>query len=273
MKPIKKVALVHSLCSVGKASMTNMIPILSAMGVEVCPIPTVLLSTHTGGYGLPTRQTVEISYLRDSAAHFAQNDVQFDVIFVGYLGSIEMAEEVLKFIENFPKAKVIVDPIMGDHGTFYGSLGQEYADSYLKLCKRADLILPNLTEACFLNGTSYESIKTLEDVTELGENLYQKGIGRVVLTSIPAKEGEVAVATMHKGDAEVLSFPKAEAGFHGTGDAFDAVLIGSLLKGKSLKDAVTKAHAFTAYCIRESAKENYPKREGLMIEKCLSLLV
>lgn len=273
MKPIKKVALLHSLCSVGKASMTNMIPILSTMGVEVCPIPTVLLSTHTGGYGLPARQTVEISYLRESAVHFIKNDVFFDVIFVGYLGSTEMAEEVLAFIECFPRAKVIIDPIMGDGGTFYGNLGTEYVKAYQKLCKKADLIIPNLTEACFLSEKSYDSIKTPEDISELSASLYQRGMGRVVLTSIPAKEGEIAVATMHKGETEILSFPEVEARFHGTGDAFDAVLIGSLLKGKSLKDAVAKAHAFTAYCIRKSAEANYPKREGLMIEKCLSLLV
>ncbi|MEG1716749.1 MAG: bifunctional hydroxymethylpyrimidine kinase/phosphomethylpyrimidine kinase [Lachnospiraceae bacterium] len=152
MKPTKKIALLHDLCGVGKASFTNMMPILSVMGAEVCPIPTVLLSTHTGGYGIPAMFKVDPDYITQCANHYVENRVFFDVVFIGYLGSIEMVEAVKYFISCFPDAKVIMDPIMGDKGVFYENFNQSYCSAIKSLLPYTDILLPNLTECCLMTG-------------------------------------------------------------------------------------------------------------------------
>ena len=273
MKPIKKVALLHSMCCVGKASMTNMIPILSTMGMEVCPVPTVLLSTHTGGYGTPAKQEIAPSYLRDCADHFISNNVHFDAIFVGYLGDISITSEVKYFLDCFPDATVIVDPIMGDHGKLYQNRNAEHAKAYLKLCISADIILPNLTEACLLQNADYVEIKSVFDVNLLCTKLHEKGVKKMILTGIAKEDDSIAVMISEKEERELLVFPKEAEAFHGTGDVFDAVIVGCILNGDNLKEAALKAHEFTATCIKASMECPYPKREGLLLEKCLSLLV
>ena len=106
MRPVKKVALLHDLCGVGKAALTNMVPVLSVMGIEACPIPTILLSTHTGGYGKPVMEKISTTYIRECAEHYVANQVTFDLIFVGYLGSEGMIEAVEYFLSCFPDAEV-----------------------------------------------------------------------------------------------------------------------------------------------------------------------
>ena len=119
MRPVKKIALLHDICGVGKAAMMNMTPILSMMGIEVCPVPTVLLSTHTGGYGTPAVCHVPGDYIRACADHYKKEHITFDAIFVGYLGKADVIDAVIYFISQFPDTKVILDPNMGDHGDYY----------------------------------------------------------------------------------------------------------------------------------------------------------
>ena len=273
MKPIKQVALLHSLCSVGKASITNMMPILSTMGIETCPIPTAILSTHTGGYGIPAKQAVDTAFLRDSVDHFIQNQVTFDAIFIGYLGNPEMALEVSRLIDAYPDALVFVDPIMGDNGRFYSNLTCEYTEAFRKLCKKADYILPNLTEAAALAGVSYDNIRTQEDVKGFIKDFNKMGLQRMIISSVPSVENRISVAVCNNGETEFLTFDKIDTSFHGTGDVFAATLMGHLLSGDKLTDAVVKAHEFTVYCMTESAKQGYPVREGLLLEACLNKLV
>ena len=171
MKPMKKVALLHSMCSVGKASLTNMIPILSTMGIEACAIPTVLLSTHTGGYGIPATYRVEAEYIRSCAEHYKQNKILFDIIFVGYLGSIDMVSSVQYFLDCFPDASVVLDPILGDHGSYYRNLGPEYVNAFKQLISYADVLLPNLTEACLLTDTAYRTDLKKEEIEDVCKKL------------------------------------------------------------------------------------------------------
>lgn len=273
MKPIKKIALLHSLCCVGKASMTNMIPILSTMGIEACPLPTVLLSTHTGGFRVPAKHELDGTFIRSSANHFVENGVHFDAIFVGYLGDGTTTSDVIYFLDCFPDATVIVDPIMGDDGNFYQNRGLEHWMTYLELSKRADIILPNLTEACLLAGKDYDAIKTETDIDEICTKLHTQGVPQIVLTGISKERDSIAIVVSQKEERERLLLPKEQESFHGTGDVFDAVFIGHILNGANIIDASLKAHEFTASCIRASLEDTYPKREGLLLEKCLSLLV
>ena len=129
MRPVKKIALLHDICGVGKAAMMNMTPILSMMGIEACPIPTVLLSTHTGGYGTPAIYHVPGEYIRTCADHYKKENITFDAIFVGYLGNVDVIDSVIYFISQFPDTKVILDPIMGDHGKYYSNFDESYGTS------------------------------------------------------------------------------------------------------------------------------------------------
>ncbi len=273
MKPIKKVAVLHSLCGVGKASLTNMIPVLSVMGVEVCPIPTIVLSTHTGGYEAPARCAISGTYIQEAAKHYRENGVTFDAIFIGYLGSEEMVSSVQYFIQQFPNVPVILDPILGDHGTFYQNLGITYAESFGELLCKADVILPNYTEGCILADISYTMQPDGKKLTDICKTLRQKGAGSIVMTSVPTGNERKGIA-LYEGEAvEILHFPEVAGEFHGTGDVFDAVFVGAFLEGLSLKQCVEKAHTFVCECIEESERFAFPKREGLALERCLSLLV
>ena len=267
MKPIQKVALLHSLCSVGKASLTNMIPVLSAMGIEACPIPTALLSTHTGGYGAPAVQVTPPDYIRNCANHYVQNDVQFDMIFVGYIGNPENAQAIQYFIQQFPKAIVVIDPIMGDHGRFYQNMGQAYADAYFELLPYAALVVPNLTEACILSGHQYQEAK------DLCEFLHEKGADNVIITSVSQTSETIDIAFSTGTVTDMLSLPAEVTNFHGTGDLFNAVLLGAFLQDIPLQESILKAHHFVSACIPESSAHEYDKREGLLVEKLLSTLV
>ena len=273
MKPMKKVALLHSMCSVGKASLTNMIPILSTMGIEACAIPTVLLSTHTGGYGIPATYRVEAEYIRSCAEHYKQNKILFDIIFVGYLGSIDMVSSVQYFLDCFPDASVVLDPILGDHGSYYRNLGPEYVNAFKQLISYADVLLPNLTEACLLTDTAYRTDLKKETMEDVCKKLQCMGAKQVIVTSVPATCTQVGLALLNSESMQFFSFSKEQDEFHGSGDVFDAVFLGSLLKGSPTETCIKNAHDFVCACIRESVKYDYPKREGLLVEKTLSLLV
>ena len=153
---MKKIALLHDLCGVGKAALTNMMPVLSVMEIEVCPIPTMLLSTHTGGYGKPASIKIPGSYIRECADHFRSQHVEFDAIFVGYLGHTDTIDAVIYFLEQFPGTRVIMDPIMGDHGAYYQNFDESYGIALRRLLPYADIILPNLTECFLLTGHPYQ---------------------------------------------------------------------------------------------------------------------
>lgn len=274
MKPMKKIALLHSMCSVGKASLTNMIPILSTMGVEVCPIPTVLLSTHTGEYDSPARQAVTPDYIRACADHYRDNGVNFDLIFVGYLENAEMVSAVQYFLDQFVYSVIVFDPIMGDHGNFYANLNENYLDAYLKLFPYGHVMIPNLTEACILTGTSYKEHFEESELKELCEKLHNiGGIRDIIVTSACTKPGTKGIAYSSARNMELFAMPAEPQEFHGSGDIFDAVAIGYFLQGKTWKESIQKAHQFVCECIRESSKYDYPEREGLMPERLLSLLV
>lgn len=273
MKPVKKVALLHDLCGVGKAAMTNMLPVLSVMGIEACPIPTMLLSTHTGGYGKPAVARISPDYIKGCADHYRQQGVQFDMIFIGYLGNEELAESVLYFVSCFPEAMVVFDPIMGDHGTYYSNFDSSYGEALKKLIPCADLLLPNLTESCLLSGYPYATQMSRKDLAAICETLRKMGADKLIVTSVPDGRSEKAMLLFEGGAMTIVETTQLSAEFHGTGDAFDGVLIAGILRGGSLKDSMEEAHRFVYACMEESLKMEYAEREGLMIEKNLYMLV
>lgn len=273
MKPIKKIALLHDLCGVGKAALTNMMPILSIMGIEACPIPTMLLSTHTGGYGLPATLKIPGSYIRQCADHFKSQHVEFDAIFIGYLGHPDIIDAVIYFVEQFPGTRVIMDPIMGDHGSYYRNFDDSYGLALRKLLPFADIILPNLTECFLLTGRPFQITSDHRNVLALCRELQAYGAKDIVITSVPKDDCQKGIvlyedqAFLYLGNGEMLGE------YHGTGDAFDGMFLSKLLTGHTLLESVQASHAFVCACIRESEKYTYPEREGLLIEKTLRKLV
>lgn len=265
MKPIKKVAVIHDMCSVGKAAMTNILPVLSVMGVEACPIPTILLSTHTGGYGKPVIYPVT-SFLKELSVHFQKNSITFDFIFVGYLGSIEMAAEVKEFLRCFPDAYVITDPIMGDHGSFYSNFDQTYNHAVWELLPSSDVITPNYTESCFLAEEPCMESCDEETIHRIVEKLLKKGCKKAVITSVPLKQFEQSIAIWDEGRVEFLKRSSCGNSYHGTGDIFTSVLLGGLAQGNTLKAAAIAAHDFVCSCIIKSDSYDYPEREGILLE-------
>lgn len=273
MKPVKKAALLHSMCSVGKASLTNMIPVLSTMGIEACPIPTAILSTHTGGYGMPAKQEISKEYIKECADHFKENKVTFDLIFIGYLGNPEMVFAIQYFVEQFPEATVFLDPIMGDHGTFYKGLGEEYAHAFQTLFPFVDVIVPNMTEAFVLTKRKYHEKCSKSEYIQICKTIHDFGIKTVILTSVLDEEKNSGIVLSESQNPDMIVAKREPIEFHGSGDLFDAVLIGTYLQNKSWHEAVVNAHHFVSACIQNSASFEYKKREGLMIENNLYLLV
>lgn len=273
MKPIKKVAVIHDLSGVGSVALMNIIPVLSVMGVEVCPIPTMLLSTHTGGFGVPEIRK-QTGYIEECAAHYKKIGVSFDTIFVGYLGSEEAIKEAIIFIENNKESNVVIDPIFGDHGSFYSNFDKNYVGVLKELLPYADIIVPNYTEACMLTGAAYTDRFQKDIVEKICKTLNTLGANKIIITSIPGNTQEEAGYAIYEKDSLTCTFyQKIGVTYPGTGDLFAAVLIGKWMKDHLLEQAVAKAHQFVTACILDSSKYDYQKREGVLYQKNLGKLI
>ena len=275
---IKKVAAIHDLSGFGRASLTAIIPTLSSMGVQVCPLPTAILSNHTGGF-----ECYSYVDLTDSMEEYIQMwknlKLEFDCIYSGFLGSTRQINIVADFIDYFGTKDnlVVVDPVMGDNGKLYSSFTPEIVPEMRKLIAKADLITPNFTEAAFLLGME-KCPEQFSDETakEWLLKLAEMGPKIVVITSAPDmnnRENTNVVAY----DKENNMFWKVgcryiPAAYPGTGDTFTSVVIGSLLQGDSLPVSLDRGTQFISQCIKASYGFNYPKRNGVLLEKELGIL-
>ena len=279
MKPVKKIAVIHDICGVGKAAMANIVPILSVMGIEVCQVPTMLLSTHTGGYGKPYIQTID-GYMTGCLEHYLEQNVEFDMIFVGYLGTKERIEEVKQFLTKYrevhPEVAVILDPIFGDNGSCYSNFTMEYVLQVRTLLSYADIIIPNYTEYSLLFeedlAAEYSNKNAL--IHQWYKKLDNYKIKGAVVTSIPlSNKDQIGIIVTEEDRASLLTFKKCSKSYHGTGDIFAAVFCGSLLKGESILQACERAHTFVVECLEESARYEYDQREGVILEPLLKKLL
>lgn len=273
-KNIKKVAVIHDIVSVGKAAMTNIIPVISHMGIEACPIPTVVLSTHLGGYGKPEIKKLN-GYITGCKDHYIDNNIDFDCIFAGYLGDEFIIDEAKDFISKLKRKNtmVVVDPILGDHGKMYSGFDNNYLDKLRNMLSYADIITPNLTEACLLTGVDYDDHMDVHSILNICKELKSLGCKNIVITSVPGKnEDEIDMAVYDEGKLYIICSEKISKSFHGTGDIFASALIGYIMKGYSLVDAAGKSGDFVAKCMKNSMKYDYPEREGLVFENILKEL-
>ena len=274
-----KVAAIHDLSCFGRCALTVIIPTLSAMGIQTVPVPTALLSTHTGGF--TDMLFVDLSGEMDGISdHFRSLGLEFDSVYSGFLGSEEQIERVARFIDEFAKkdAPILVDPVMGDDGELYSTYTREMGEGMRHLVSKADIITPNYTEACFLTGTNYTSLEGMshDEVENLARSLIEKllkmGPEKIAITGFET-EGSVLTFGTDGDGIFTNEIPRLCASYPGTGDIFASTLLGRVLKGDSFREATHKACAFTAEVIGYTMRFPTPHREGVMLEPCLKSLL
>ncbi len=275
--PTPRVAAIHDMSGFGRCSLTVAIPILSAMGVQCCPLPTAFLSTHTGGFeGFTFLDMTD--ELPKVSAHWKSLGLDFQAIYSGFLGSERQIGMVADFILNFrsPGTIVVVDPVMGDHGRIYQTYTPSMCAGTVRLAEQADVITPNLTEAALLLGVPYESLPSDGDgCRKIVEKLSLDGRRSVVLTgaSVTPEQTGAMCYDVRTGRTEAVQTRRVPREFHGTGDVFASVLTGALVKGRSLTEAAWEAAEFVRACAERTVRERLPMREGVDFEPLLGLLM
>lgn len=270
---LPRMAAVHDLSGMGKCSLTVALPIVSATGVECCCIPTALLSTHTGGFTDWTFTDLSGDIV-PIAEHWHSLGLEFDAIYSGYLASeaqgklLERAIELLRG-EN---TLVIVDPAMADNGKYYANLGGEMTECFRRLIKKADIITPNLTEACFLTGMEYKTgVHDAAYITELIDRLSELGPEFVAVTGVSTEQGRVGIAARDNKSGRMCSVMNEalDGTFHGSGDVFASAFAALLTRGAALEDALETAEKFVTAAIERTAIRATPRHYGLDFEGVL----
>ena len=259
-----RVLAINDISCVGKCSLTAALPIISACGAECTVLPTALLSTHTGGFeGYTFRDlTSEIDGI---LRHWKALGIKFDYVLSGYLGSIEQIDLVARIKKEFlaDNGKFIVDPVMGDGGKLYAGFTAEYVKKMRDLCRTADYILPNVTEACLLADVPYPfSAETAQPILDKLVEICPMPI----ITGLIDEEGISVRFTNRKGAAYSFSHENVEGFFCGAGDVFASAFVGCLARGKKVAESIYLASDFVAAAIRRSATEVPDKRFGLNFE-------
>lgn len=259
-----RVLAINDISCVGRCSLTATLPIVSACGVECNVLPTAILSTHTGGFeGYTFRDLTDD--IPDILKHWKSLGLKFDYICSGYLGSIEQIEMVIRIKREFLKegGKFIVDPVMGDSGKLYAGFTDAFVEEMRLLCKEADYILPNVTEACYLTGlpyplTSANAMVALQKLQEL--------CPRPIITGITDTNMISVYFSLCNGHVGSFAHKNVEGFFCGAGDVFASAFVGCLAKGKSAECAIELASDFVTAVIRRSSKEVLDKKYGLNFE-------
>ena len=268
---LPRVAAVHDLSCFGRCSLTIVLPTLSAMGVQCCPLPTACLSTHTGGFTGNTFLDL-MEQMEPIAAHWAALDLRFDGIYTGFMGSRRQIELTAEFLRAFRRqgCPAVVDPVMGDHGRPYRTYTPEMCRAMASLAELAGVITPNRTEAALLLDVPYGELRldTEADCRRWAEALSLEGRRSVVLTGAAAEPGSAGAVCFDRttGRTGLVSAPLVEGSFHGTGDLFASVLTGALVLGESLEQAAARAAEFVSLCAGRTRAAGTPVREGVVFE-------
>ena len=272
MRRTPRVAAIHDLSGFGRCSLTVVMPVLSAMGVQCCPLPTAYLSTHTGGFAGNTFLDMTDA-LAGAMDHWRQLDLTFEAVYTGFMGSCRQMELCRSFLTSLKEKSTtlaVVDPVLGDHGRMYAGLSEDMIPAMRSLCAKAGLILPNTTEAALLLGEAPAETVTLESACRQAAQLTRL-CPQVVVTGVPAGRSIACVGAGRDGSSFVVRTPLIPRMYHGTGDIFGAVVCGRLMQGNVPEAAVQAAAAFVADCIR-ATPEGADERLGVWLESALPML-
>ena len=271
-----RVLTIQDISCVGQCSLTVALPIISTFGTECAILPTAVLSTHTAGFkGYTCKDlTDEIPLI---SAHWKKENIAFDYIYTGYLcGStqIELVQEIVAKNKT-SNGSFIVDPVMADHGKFYPGFDSNFAIKMKELCSIADVIIPNITEACFLTDEEYrESGYDKAYIEGLLEKLSALGAKKIVLTGVSFEKGKLGVAVRDNSEDEIFYYFSDEIphNFHGTGDVYSSSLVGALSIGKDIYESASIAVDFTVEAMKLSFDERFTHWYGVRFEKALPYL-
>ena len=273
---MKRIVTIQDISCVGKCSLTVALPIISAMGIETAIIPTAVLSTHTAFDGFTFCDlTDEINPIAD---HWKKEKFRFDAIYTGYLGSVKQVDIVADFIDGFREDEnvVFVDPVMGDNGKLYTGFDTDFVKEMAMLCKKADIIAPNMTEAAFLLGIDYKDGGYDEEyVKNILLKLCDFGCKSVVLTGVSFDKTNLGVMGYNsETDSFFSSFNKKVPYMcHGTGDVFSSACVGAMVRGFSLEKSADIAADYTAECLKANAEDEDSIWYGVNFESKIPYLI
>ena len=271
----KRIILANDLSGIGKVALTPATPIMACCQIETILLPTILLSSHTGGFGQIAIQEL-LDFTKQSLEQWKALNLKTDALFIGYCRQMEQLKVLLDYhITQNSDALLIVDPIMGDHGKLYSGFTEEYVLQMRRVCSKADVILPNLTEAALLTQADYlEGIQPIESYQKLARKLSNLGAKKVILTGIQTKFGSIGLLSY---DAVTETFataftPHYPHHFFGTGDIVSAILSACILQGFSLEKALSTATTFLDATLQETIAQQKDLQYGVAFEPQLHLL-
>ena len=272
---MKRILTIQDISCLGKCSLTVALPLLSAMGVETVILPTAVLSTHTMFSGFTCKDLSD--QLVPITAHWKKEQITFDAIYTGYLGTEEEIETVKQIIRDFATEDtlVFVDPAMGDNGKLYPAFNEHYAQKNATLCGMADVIVPNITEACFMTGLPYREEYDEAYVRELLQALTALGCRTAILTGVSLKAGKTGAMGYDSTDGTYFMYQndRIPTQYHGTGDIFSSVAVGALMRGLSREDAIRVAADYTARTIDVTRSNPQDPWYGVDVEATIPELV
>lgn len=273
----KRAISIQDISCIGRCSLTVALPILSTAGIETSILPTAILSTHTGGFtGYTFRDLTED--IGPICEHWKSLGIQADALYTGYLGSQEQQVKVAQIFEDFGKENtvILVDPAMGDEGKLYPAFDVEFARGMKHLVARANLAVPNITEASYMLEKDYPGAQASQTwIEETLKELAALGPAQVVLTGVSFEKGKLGAAA-YDAHAQVLEYYFTEqipGYYHGTGDIYSSTLLAALLNNKTLGEAIGIACEFTLAAIKQTAAAQTDPRYGVNFENELGRLL
>ena len=285
---VPRLAMINDIAGFGRCSTTVSLPVISVMKVQVCPVPTSVLSNHLG---FPLCHFDDYtSHMRDYIKVWNELGLTFDGLYCGFLGNEEQIDIVREFVEMFRPPLFLLDPVMGDHGRAYSSITETHVQKMKELLPLADIITPNITEACLLTGTPWKDGEwTMQELSGLCERLadicQQESVtSGEASTGTTANGASIVITGIRQGDSLVnflwddgvyttVSTPIAGASRPGTGDIFASILAADAVRGETLLSSVQKAANFVGLCIAGSENAGTPVQEGVVFEKYLAALL
>lgn len=252
-----RILTIQDISCVGQCSLTVALPVISACGVETCILPSALLSTHTGGFkGFTFRDlTEDMPAIKD---HWVSEGIKFDAIYSGYLGSTKQIDYVADIFGAVDKENTIkiVDPAMADHGKLYYGFDNEFVNAMKELCKVADFVIPNITEAALLTGSEYRTEYDREYIESLLKKFSDMGCKNIIISGVSYDADTTGVVVYQNGKYNYYQHKKLPKSCHGTGDIFASAFVGSVVKGKTIFEAAQIAADYVVECIKETITDD-----------------
>ncbi len=272
---MKRILTIQDISCVGKCSLTVALPIISSMGVEASILPTAVLSTHTMFKNFTFKDLSD--QVKPIVAHWKSEDVKFDAVYTGYLGSFEQIDLMKEVFDTFKDENnfLFVDPAMADNGKLYPAFDLAFAKHMATLCAKADIIVPNITEAAFMTGMEYKVEYDEDYIKEMLKKLADLGAKISILTGVGFKTGQTGVMGYDKEKDEYFyySHQRFDVSYHGTGDIFSSTFVGAMARGFSWKEAVKIAADYTAECIRITLLDPAKPWYGVNFEEAIPFLL